>query len=183
MNSMLEVFSRVIRTLEAHDIEYMVVGSIASMIYGEPRLTGDMDIVVELKPRMVPQLEGMFPEHDFYLPPREILSQEVLNRGQFNILDQSTMLKIDVIVRKNSPHGLSEFSRKIKRPFLPDFDVFVAAVEDVIIKKLYYYREGGSSKHLHDIRGMLAHTRIDTDYLDNWVAQLNLNKEWVLAQT
>ena len=78
MNSMLEVFSRVIRTLEAHDIEYMVVGSIASMIYGEPRLTGDMDIVVELKPRMVPQLEGMFPEHDFYLPPREILSQEVV---------------------------------------------------------------------------------------------------------
>ncbi len=178
MKSMLEVFKEVIEILQDQNIEYMVVGSIASMIYGEPRLTRDMDIVVELQPSTVLSLSTFFPGNFYYLPPHEILSQEVVNRGQFNILHLETMLKVDVMIRKESKHAKEEFSRKVKKAFLPDFEVFVATAEDIIIKKLHYFREGQSQKHIEDIRGILANTEIDQKYLDKWVHDLGLTHEW-----
>src|SRR5438270_282825 len=143
---MLEAFRDVIQRLESHHVDYMVVGSVASIIYGEPRLTRDMDIVIELPPALSTQLDKVFPSSDFYLPPLEIVSQEVMNRGQFNIIDLKTSLKIDFILRRVSPHAITEFGRRRRHPFLPGLEVWLASPEDVIIKKLAYFQEGGSEK-------------------------------------
>jgi hypothetical protein len=54
----------------------------------------------------------------------------------------------------------------------------MASPEDVILKKLDFYRQGGSEKHLKDIRGIMAETELDKAYLQTWVQKLNLSAEW-----
>ena len=61
-----------VRPLNRLRIDYMVTGSAASMAYGEPRLTLDVDIVLELPRDRVEHLAGAFPAPDFYCPPTDI---------------------------------------------------------------------------------------------------------------
>jgi hypothetical protein len=56
--------------------------------------------------------------------------------------------------------------------------VYIAAPENIILKKLDYYREGGAEKHLTDIREILAGSNADTGYLHVWIEKLGLNNEW-----
>ena len=87
-------------------------------------------------------------------------------------------LKIDLMVRKATPHSVEEFSRRQKVPFWQGVNVYLASPEDVIIKKLAFYREGGSEKHLKDIRGIMAETPLDEKYFQYWIEELSLQKEF-----
>lgn len=176
MTSFLSVFLEVLQKLEEKNIPYMVVGSIASTIYGEPRLTHDMDVVIDILPNHIADIEQVFPLEKYYCPPEEILKAELVQRGQFNLLHHESGLKIDFMIRKNSPHSIEEFKRKRKVDFIANRQVYIASPEDVIVKKLVFYREGGSEKHLKDIRGILAQTKVDHNYLNHWVNELKLEE-------
>ena len=62
--------------------------------------------------------------------------------------------------------------------------VWVAPPEYVIVRKLEYYREGGSEKHLRDISGILelSPKEIDFKQLEELVHRYGLEKEWVKAR-
>jgi len=90
--------------------------------------------------------------------------------------------KIDIILKKISEHSIEEFARRKKMEFWKGFEAFVAAPEDVIIKKLEFYRMGGSEKHLTDIRGIVAETPLDNQCLGGWIFKLSLQQEWEKAQ-
>lgn len=180
MQNVIVTFKNILRLLEDNSIEYMVVGSVASIIYGEPRLTRDMDVVIEMSSKDVIKLEKMFPLNEYYCPPHEVLTSEVINAGQFNIIHHETGLKIDFIIRKNSEHSKEEFSRRQKIPFWEDFAAYIASPEDVIIKKLIYYQEGRSEKHLKDIQGIMANLELDYEYLNKWISKLGLKQIWKL---
>ncbi len=77
-----------------------------------------------------------------------------------------------------SEHAKSEFDRRQKIPFWNNSEVYLATPEDVIIKKLSFYREGGSEKHLKDIRGIMAEAELDKDYLQGWIQKLGLASVW-----
>lgn len=174
----IDVFQSVLKILETHQLPYMIVGSVASIVYGEPRMTKDMDLVIDLPLESANRFETFFPEDQFYVPPREVLHDEIVQRGQFNLIHPSSGLKIDVIVKKNGDHAREEFSRKRKMPLFPGFEAWIASPEDIILKKLDYYREGGSEKHLTDIRGILANSSIDRDYLELWLKKLGLTEQF-----
>lgn len=178
MQNILKVFLAVIKKLESQNIPYMVVGSVGSMVYGEPRLTHDMDLVIDILPADVSKLEALFPLVEFYCPPIEILRAEAVSRGQFNLIHQESGLKIDIMLRKATDHSLEEFERRQQVPFIEGEMVFIARPEDIIIKKLDFYRQGGSEKHLRDIRGILAESQIDNQYLAQWIEKLNLSREY-----
>jgi hypothetical protein len=180
---LVSTFLLVLDRLERNGIAHMVVGSVASMVYGEPRMTHDMDLVVELQPRDALRLEAMFPLEDFYCPPIEALRAEIVQRGQFNLIHHDSGLKIDAMVRKDTPHARSEFARRRKMAFMPDAEAWFAAPEDVILKKLEFFRLGGSEKHLKDIRGMLAETALDDIYLSTWLDALSLRELWARVAT
>ncbi len=179
---MLAVFQQVIASLESAQIEYMLVGSIAAMMYGEPRLTRDMDLVIEIAPNAKDTISVLFPAPEYYAPPPEVVRQEVLNRGQFNILHIPSGLKVDLMIRKNSSHAQTEFARRQRLALTSDFEVCVAMPEDVILKKLEFFRQGLSQKHLMDIKGILLATAVDHDYIERWVAVLGLNESWATAR-
>ena len=74
--------------LNASGMRYMVTGAVASIIYGEPRLTHDIDLVLELDDESAQKIVEAFPLDEFYCPPIEILKIEVKRplRGHFNLI-------------------------------------------------------------------------------------------------
>ena len=64
---------------------------------------------------------------------------------------------------------------------MPGFDAWFASPEDVILKKLEYFREGGSEKHIGDIAGILKvqQERIDRDYIAASARRLGLEEIWL----
>lgn len=162
--------------------DYFLVGSLASMVYGKPRFTNDIDLVVQLPSQRVRSFEAAFPLADYYCPPREVLEAEVVQRGSFNLIHQGSGIKVDIVLVKPTEFYDSELRRRRKLKLSAGFEAFVASPEDVILKKLDYYREGGSEKHLVDIAGVLAATPIDQAYLETWVSKLGLQDQWDRAR-
>lgn len=166
--------------LEAAGILYCLVGGLAAIAYGRPRLTLDADIVVALLPRQISVLVAAFPIGEFYLPPEEVLLAETQreSRGHFNILHQRSALRADCYLPGNSALSRWELDhrRRMDSPFGP---CWFSPPEAVIVHKLLFYREGGSQKHLDDIRAMLDSEAVtDESALRRWVTNLGLQPEW-----
>jgi hypothetical protein len=178
-----ELLALVVETFTRLGVPYLVTGSVASMAYGEPRLTNDIDVVAGVREEHVPGLLAAFPADDFYLSEQAI--QEAISRqGQFNIIHPASGLKVDVIIRKETPFDQSRFARaRVIRP-AESYEATFAAAEDVIIKKMEYYREGGSEKHLRDITGMLkvSPQEIDQEYVAEWSERLGLRPIWEMIK-
>jgi len=178
-----DLLRRTIDVLEELDIVYVLVGSLASSAYGEPRLTQDIDIVVDLGSAQVSSLCAKFPLQDYYVSP-EAAKEAVLGGGQFNVIHPSSGNKIDFMVARRDPWGRSQMARRRKVTVLPDLEGYVAAPDDIIIGKMLYYREGGSEKHLRDITGILAVSgeEVDRDYVTEWADELGLARIWRRVQ-
>ncbi len=178
-----ELFDIFIQRLNDADAAYMVTGSVASIIYGQPRMTHDIDVVIEVSSARLAELICHFPLSDFYCPPIEVIKTEISreNRGHFNVIHHQTGFKADMYPVGSDPFIKEALNRrrKIDRKGKP---LWVAPPEYVIIKKLQYFAEGRSSKHLGDIRGMLTISGdlIDHELLLMWVEQFNLKEFWRL---
>ena len=170
----------VLKILEASGFDYMIVGSVAGAIYGEPRLTRALDLVVDIPVLAAVKFPALFSPHEFYVPPQEILSQEITRQGSIKLLHHQSGLKVDFVFRKQNAHSRIEFSRRRRLEILTGLEAWIAAPEDVIIAKLRFYREGQSEKHLHDIRGIIANTPLDRDYLEHWINELDLSKYYLM---
>ncbi|USN47360.1 MAG: hypothetical protein H6626_14410 [Pseudobdellovibrionaceae bacterium] len=175
---MLDVLKDVTDRLEQESIEYFLVGSMASMYYGRPRFTQDIDLVVRIKARHIPHFEKLFPIEDYYCPPIEVLQDEVSRKGSFNLIHQGSGIKVDIILDAETSFSASEFSRKKKVEMAPGIEVYIASAEDIILKKLDYYREGESEKHLSDIREIIMSEKVDNSYIEEWSSRMGLEKYW-----
>jgi hypothetical protein len=169
--------------LDALGIPYLLTGSMATIVYGEPRFTQDIDVVVAMTAAQVPAFCAAFPAPDFYCS-QDAAQQAVRQRFQFNILQPAFGLKVDVIVATDSEFDRSRLARGIRLLAGEDFEATFASPEDVIVKKLQYFHEGGSEKHLRDIVGVLKVQAdcIDRGYLADWIARLGLEAEWQLIE-
>ncbi|MGD9634844.1 MAG: hypothetical protein AB7G28_24275 [Pirellulales bacterium] len=147
-------------------INYAVVGSFASSVWGESRLTQDIDIVVDLKPTHVANICAAFPDPEFYVSA-SAAQEAVANSSQFNVINPSSGNKIDFLVSGEVSWVLAQLDRAKRLSIFAEVDVQIAAPEDVILGKLIDYREGGSEKHLRDIAGILktSAAMIDRQYI------------------
>ena len=163
----------------------MVSGSLASVFYGEPRLTLDVDLVVHFGDGEIEALAGMFPAEEFYVPPVEVLAVEVARptRGHFNVIHFASGQKADFYPSRRHPYwGWAFENRRLGK--MGGDEVYFAPPEYVILWKLEFFREGGGDKHLRDIRGMLlVHAGgIDRAMLDRVADELGLSAYWRRAQ-
>jgi hypothetical protein len=168
-----------IEKLRQLEIRYAIVGSFASGIWGESRLTQDIDIVVDLKPQQVVSICNAFPDPEFYVS-RTAAEEAVAHSGQFNVINPSSGNKIDFMVAGHTKWVLAQLDRSKQLAIFPDQVANVAAPEDVILGKLIYYREGGSEKHLRDITGILKFSgaMIDRAYLNEFAQRLGVADMW-----
>jgi hypothetical protein len=174
----------VVAVCEAQGLRYLVTGSTATIAYGEPRFTNDIDIVLELHPERIRRFCEAFPESEYYLS-RQAVESAVRSASQFNLIHPASGLKVDFIVYSETEFNQSRMARSRALPVLQDRSVQFASPEDVILMKLKYFKEGGSEKHLRDIRGVLTvqSDKIDRQYITAWAKRLGLTKEWIAAQS
>src|SRR5665213_2935960 len=174
-----DLLQYVVRVLEEMGLRYFVTGSTATIFYGEPRFTNDIDVVVALSEQRVLEFCGRFPADQFYVSV-PAAQDAVRLRGQFNVIHPDSGLKIDVIIPAEDAFNESRFSRTRRVHTASDFDANFASPEDAIIKKLQYFQEGGSEKHLRDIAGVLKTNRsaIDIAYISKWARQLGVAEIW-----
>lgn len=166
--------------LEALGCPYMVTGSVASMIYGEPRLTLDVDLVVALEVERAADLLDAFPQSEFYRPPLEVVRLECSRdaRGHFNLIHLETGMKADVYPAARDALHRWGLAHRRRLP-LAAGAIQVAPPEYVILRKLEFWREGGSEKHLRDVRAMLAaDLDLDRSFLDAEMRERGLEEAW-----
>lgn len=164
---------------------YMITGATAAILYGAPRVTNDLDVVLQLSAQTADRLPTLFPQSDFYLPPREIIEVERRrpNRGHFNIIHMATGYKADVYLAGSDP--LHAWGLEHRRPLqLKDGSVSLAPPEYVILRKLEFHQEGGSSKHIQDIRAILqtSGAELDTQFLETELTRRGLRESWDTAK-
>jgi hypothetical protein len=171
--------------LERLQLRYVISGSVAAMLYGEPRVTNDIDFVIFLRLADVSRLPEVYPSPEFYLPPQNVIAGEVTReeKGQFNVIHPESGLKADFYtVRRDE---LDSWAFRNARQYTFEKTVIrLAPPEYVILRKLEYYREGGSDKHLRDIRAMLAVSgeMINQVELNRWIELRQLQPEWKKAR-
>lgn len=160
-------------------VTYLVTGSVATIAYGEPRFTNDVDIAIDLPLEKVADFCESFPSDDYYVS-RQAAEQAVQQKFQFNVIHPASGLKIDFIVLSDSAFDQSRRARRRELPVLPDAAAWFASPEDVILKKMVYYQEGGSDKHLRDIAGVLRvqGDHFDREYIEQWAAELGVVEIW-----
>lgn len=157
----------------------MLVGSLVSGMYGQARLTHDIDVVVDLRVDQVTTLCQSFPRPDFYVSIPA--ATDAANRGgQFNVIHPRSANKVDFMIARKDAWGQIQLARRRQESVLPDLIGYVASAEDVILGKLIYYHEGEHDKHLRDIVTMLqvSGERIDRDYVLHWATTLGLVEHW-----
>lgn len=173
----------VVQCLEKAGIPYFITGAVAGIAYGEPRLTNDIDIVADIQEDHVAELGKCFPEGEYYFDPDSAL-KAIRRKSQFNIIHPSSGLKIDMMIPTKHPFDKSRFARVRRMKSDPATEANFASPEDVILKKMEYYREGRSEKHLRDILGILkvSGELIDFNYLARWARDLDLEEIWAVVQ-
>jgi len=170
---------RVAAVCEHMRLPYFVTGSVASMAWGEPRHTQDVDVVVELPSWRVREFCAQFPEPEFYVSVEAAL-EAVSGTSQFNIIEPANGVKADIIAFRGRPHDEACLSRARRIEMSGTGTVMVSSPEDVILHKLLFFREGGSEKHLRDIASILkiSGSRLDGRYLDDWALRLGVVADW-----
>ena len=174
-----ELLKQVILTLDNAEIEYMVTGSVASSLQGEPRSTHDIDLVVDIHLTDIQTLLQAFPPPDFYLD-EEMIGDAIRHSGMFNLIDVKGGDKVDFWILNDTPFDRSRFSRRYAEFFMGT-EFRVSSPEDTILAKLQWAKmSGGSEKQFRDALRVyeVQYQKLDTDYLENWVASLGLNSLW-----
>lgn len=164
----------------------MVTGSVAGMVYGEPRITHDIDLVLQLRAEDVSDFVKLFPIDRFYCPPEQVIKTELARQtgGHFNIIHNKTGFKADIYpIGEDKLHKWA-MDRRQKIDF-KESDIWLAPPEYVIVRKLEYYKEGGSTKHLADIKRMLeiSGDNINTQDLKRKIEECNLSEEWAKLES
>jgi len=172
LNEQLEVLKDVTLRLEAARIAYMVSGSTALNYYAQPRLTRDIDIVLELEAADVARLTNLF--SDRYYLDEESIRDAIARPGMFNIIHLGYIVKVDCIVRKESEYRHVEFARR-HRVEAAGVSFSIVSPEDLLLSKLDWARESLSELQLSDVRNLIASVSgLDWEYLCRWAASLGV---------
>jgi len=153
----IEIALCVARVLEEQDVRYVVGGSLASSISGEPRSTLDVDLIVEMNEDKVAPLVAALGE-DFYADADRI-RQAIRETSSANLIHLATSIKIDLFVMGGSPIDEEQMDRRqrLRVTTDPDRYLFVYTPEDILLQKLRWYRMGNevSDRQWRDIIGIV----------------------------
>lgn len=165
--------------LELLEIKYIITGGIAVSVWGRPRHTADVDIVVEIDSvksvkELVVELKKVLPET---YADQDLAIDAYNRKSEFNVIESEYGLKADFFVSSGDEFKKSEMARgRIKQ--IDDKMVRFISPEDLIISKLLWFREGQSTRQLEDIISvMVVQKDLDKKYLSDWIKKLKLQAE------
>lgn len=168
--SQAELLHAAVALLDAADIPFMVVGSYASTFHGEPRMTRDIDLVVEPSEQGIRLLVDLVDRDRFYIGDAIGAFHD---RSMFNLIEPSTGWKVDFMVRKDRPFSVAEFARRFPAR-VAGVDVYIASAEDTMLAKLEWGKASGSDRQFDDALAIAITQRLDRAYLAKWANELGV---------
>ena len=171
--SQSELLRAAVELLDGARIPYMVVGSYASTFHGEPRMTRDIDVVVDPTRESILLLVDLVDRDRFYLGDAE---DAFLNRSMFNLIEPDTGWKVDFVIRRDRPFSEVEFQRRFPA-MVAGVQVFMATAEDTMLAKLEWGAASGSDRQMDDVIAIARSQPVDRDYLERWAYDLGVAGE------
>lgn len=171
IESELDVLRDVSQRLDSAGLAFMLTGSMAMNYYAQPRMTRDIDLVVNIGPDQVDVVIEVFKD-DYYVD-RVAVSKAVAQRSIFNIIHNTTIIKLDCIMLKNDDYRQEEFARRKRIP-IGDFQTWIVSREDLILSKIYWARESRSELQFRDIKNLMAGDNYDKSYLQSRAEMLGV---------
>ena len=177
-----EFLRRIAAALELHAVPYMLTGSLASSMYGIPRATNDVDIVIAPSREQLLSLVQLFQGVGLTVDLEAALAA-FRARSQFNVIDFDEGWKVDLIIRKDREFSVTEFDRKETHD-VAGMRLTLARPEDVLLAKLEWSKMGDSDRQLQDAAGILEMQgdALDLRYIERWVEELHVEQQWSAAQ-
>ncbi len=175
MNEQLEFLKLITSRLAGAEIPYMLTGSMAMSAYAQPRMTRDIDVVIECGPSDAQRIAELF-QADCYIDESHV-REAIQSQRSFNIIHNEWIIKADFIVRKDSEYRRHEFSRR-RKISMGDWDLWVASPEDLLLTKLQWSVNGASDVQRGDVLQLASSVRgMDWDYIRTWAAKLGLSAQ------
>lgn len=172
MSDQLRILTSVTARLDTAGIPYMVTGSMAANYYATPRMTRDIDLVVELSEADVSRVVNLF--QDEYYIDRDMVQEAIQNKSMFNMIHNASVIKVDCVVRKDSAYRREEFARR-RTVTVAGQRISMVTPEDLILSKLDWAKDSRSQMQLDDVRNLLrAVPELDTAYVKHWAERLGL---------
>ncbi len=162
-DSALEVALLVADTFDRLEIDYLVGGSFASSVHGEPRATQDVDFVAALENQHTKAWIDLLGDA-FYVDPERV-AQGIRDRRSFNIIHLATLFKADIFALARDRSAEVEMSRREHYSFADGRSLWVASAEDTVLRKLVWYRLGNevSDRQWRDVLAVLEVRGRDLD--------------------
>ena len=170
MKTEIDILKDVTLKLDSINIPYMLTGSLAMIYYAQPRMTRDIDLVVELVEPKIEVFVNCF--SSYYYVSSEAIKDSIENSFMFNLIHLESSIKVDCIIRKPERYRVEEFNRRRKIKF-SDFEIYIVSKEDLILSKLDWAKNSESELQLRDVKNLFEND-YDKNYLIEWAKKLNL---------
>jgi hypothetical protein len=141
----------------------------AVFVWGRPRFTADIDIVIVLQLENVAALaEALRSLSEATYIDEASAVRAIQERNEFNFVDWVSGVKVDFWVAKDDPFEKEKFRRRVRRRVLKETIHFISP-EDLILAKLLWNKENASARQFEDIESVLIiQKRLDRRYLRKW---------------
>jgi hypothetical protein len=168
---MLHLLEKICEMMNTLGIPYMLSGSVAMNVYAEPRTTQDIDIIVEMLLEDVPNLIKLLGD-GFYFS-EDAMYDAIERKSMFNIIDYSTGMKVDFILRNNDFYEQFKFQNR-KKAIFEGVELWIISKEDLVLSKIRWIQELESEKQKSDIRNLLSTEALNMEYVLKWCELMNL---------
>jgi len=174
MSEQLEFLKIIGARLVDANIPYMLTGSLAMAIYAEPRMTRDIDIVIEYREKDANKIARLF--EDISYVDEKMIAEAARHESMFNILHNEWIIKADFIARKGGKYRILEFSRR-REVDVEGVSISVVSPEDLILSKLDWGKASSSELQMRDVRAIVSSaTELDWEYLREWAGHLRVKQ-------
>jgi len=168
-----EEIKRICKALNENEIPYMIVGGQAVLLYGEPRLTRDIDITLGID---IDRLDDV-------LNIVKKLKLKILSEDVENFVKQTMVLPVLGTrgIRIDMIFSFTEYERnaiqRAKKILADEIEISYASPEDVIIQKIFAGRE----RDIEDAKIIIAKQKVDDAYIMHWLKEFGkvLDKNFI----
>lgn len=171
---------KLVTTLDALAVPYMIGGSLASSVHGIFRSTNDIDVIAAVREEHVAPLVANLAQ-EFYADSDAIREALRLQRP-FNLIHFVSGYKFDIFPATGNPYFEKQLERAVPQEVSlgegESMRCSIATAEDMVLAKLVWYRAGGeqSERQWNDVRGIRSTqgARLDGTYLRQWARYLGV---------
>ena len=166
-----ELLAKIVEILDDLGIPYAITGGFAISVWGKPRSTADIDIIVERAEKNIKPLVKKIVEIDKNVYADEDMIRGALVRnGEFNFIHPDSGMKVDFFVLANNPYNKLKIRRAILRDVFGVTKAYFVSPEDLILSKLLWAKDSDSWKQKEDIKTVLDNSkiRLDFKYIKSW---------------